>query len=96
MCCPFRISGLRFEFGQYLNSNLLRGSGSGILLNLIPEPQVQNQVRARFERFGNQTMASLQRVAHLQVVVVVVVVVDVGMQQSHQTLLMDIHCYNMC
>ena len=36
---------LRFEFYQCLNLNLLRGSGSGILLNLIPEPQVQNQVQ---------------------------------------------------
>ena len=35
---------LRFEFGQYLNPNLLRGSGSGILLNLNPEPQVWNWV----------------------------------------------------
>ena len=32
--------GSRFEFGRYLNLNLLRGSGSGILPNLIPEPQV--------------------------------------------------------
>ena len=27
-----------------MNLNLLRGLGSGILLNLIPEPQVENQV----------------------------------------------------
>ena len=50
---------LRFEFSQYLNLNLLGGSGSGILLNLIPEPQVWNQVQTRFRRFRNQTMASL-------------------------------------
>ena len=52
-------SNLRFEFALYLNLNLLRGSGSGILLNLIPEPQVQNWVWTRFRRFRNQTVASL-------------------------------------
>ena len=31
---------LRFKFSLYQNPNLLRGLGSGILLNLIPEPQV--------------------------------------------------------
>ena len=36
-----RGSNLRFGFGLYLNLNLLRGSGSGILLNLIPEPRFQ-------------------------------------------------------
>ena len=51
---------LRFKFGLCLNLNLLRGSGSGILPNLIPEPQVQNQVRTGFGRFGNWTMASLR------------------------------------
>ena len=50
---------LRFEFALYPNPNLPRGSGSGILLNLIPEPQVRNQVRTGFRRFGNQTAASL-------------------------------------
>ena len=50
---------LRFEFGCYLNLNLLRGSGSGILPNLIPEPQVRNQVQTGFGRFRNQTAASL-------------------------------------
>ena len=29
---------LGFEFGLYLNLNLLRGLGSGILLSLITEP----------------------------------------------------------
>ena len=52
-------SNLRFEFGHYLNLNLLRGSGSGILPNLIPEPQVRNQVWTGFGRFGNWTVASL-------------------------------------
>ena len=42
-----------------MNLNLLRGSGSGILLNLIPKPQVRNQVWTGFGRFGNQTAASL-------------------------------------
>ena len=55
------LSGLegRFEFGLYSNLNLPRGSGSGILLNLIPEPQVQNRVQTGFGRFGNWTTASL-------------------------------------
>jgi hypothetical protein len=52
-------SNLRFEFALYPNPNLPRGSGSGILLNLIPEPQVRNQVRTGFGRFGNRTAASL-------------------------------------
>ena len=40
------LSGLegRFEFGLYSNLNLPRGSGSGILPNLIPEPLVRNWV----------------------------------------------------
>ena len=50
---------VRFEFGLCSNLNPLRGSGSYIPLNLIPEPQVQNQVQTRFGRFGNQTAASL-------------------------------------
>ena len=50
---------LRFEFDLYLNLNLLRGLGSGILLNLIPKPQVPNWVWTRFGRFRNWTMASL-------------------------------------
>ena len=55
------LSGLegRFEFSLYSNPNLPRGSGLGILPNLIPEPQVRNQVRTGFRRFRNQTMASL-------------------------------------
>ena len=53
-------SNLRFELALYPNLNLPRGSGSGILLNLIPEPQVQNQVQTRFGRFGNRTVASLK------------------------------------
>ena len=35
------------------------GLGSGILPNLIPEPQVRNQVRTGFRRFRNWTAASL-------------------------------------
>ena len=31
---------LGFKFSLYLNPDLLRGLGSGILLNLNPEPQV--------------------------------------------------------
>ena len=54
-----RGSNLRFEFSHYLNLNLLRGLGSGILPNLISKPQVQNQVRTGFGRFGNWTAASL-------------------------------------
>ena len=55
------LSGLegRFEFGLYSNPNLPRGSGSGILPNLIPEPQVQNRVWTGFGRFRNWTAASL-------------------------------------
>ena len=62
-----RVQGLnlRFEFGLYLNLNLLRGLGSGILLNLIPEPQVQNQVWTGFGRFRNWTVASLELMKHL-------------------------------
>ena len=58
------MAGLRFKFGQYLNLNLLRGLGSGILLNLIPEPQVQNQVQTGFRRFRNQTVAILSSPNH--------------------------------
>ena len=36
-----------------------RGSGLSILLNLIPKPQVPNQVWTGFGRFGNWTTASL-------------------------------------
>ena len=55
------LSGLegRFEFSLCSNPNLPRGLGLGILLNLIPEPQVRNWVRTGFRRFGNQTAASL-------------------------------------
>ena len=55
------LSGLegRFEFGLYLNPNLPRGLGLGILPNLIPEPQVRNWVQTGFGRFRNQTAASL-------------------------------------
>ena len=49
----------RFKFALYPNLNLPRGSGLGILLNLIPEPQVQNWVQTGFGRFGNWTVASL-------------------------------------
>ena len=42
-------SNLTFKFCQYLNLNLPRSSGSHILSNLIPEPQVPNQVWTRFE-----------------------------------------------
>ena len=50
---------VRFEFSLCSNLNPLRGSGSYIPPNLIPKPQVQNQVRTRFGRFGNRTTASL-------------------------------------
>ena len=57
--------GLGFEFSLYLNLNLLRGLGSGILLNLIPKPQVQNQVRTGFGRFRNWTVTSLSCAVHI-------------------------------
>ena len=59
LASPMLIREIRFEFCQYLNLNLPRGSGSHILSNLNPEPRVQIQVRTRFGRFVNQTMASL-------------------------------------
>ena len=50
---------LGFEFALYLNPNPPRGSGSGILLNLIPEPQVQNWVQKVWEPDHSQSITVL-------------------------------------
>ena len=60
-CILFGVRGsnLRFEFGLYLNLNLLRGLGSGILLNLIPEPRFQIRFGLGLEGLGTRPLMSL-------------------------------------